>query len=148
MKKEVVNTYVAMGFKTVPRNHKDNFALEVVNAILGRGQSGKMFTEIRSNKGLAYDVGTQNVGEVSFGYFAAYAIIEKKNVALVRKLILKEISKKDYEMVLKVPLNGKLNALHNDWVCKRGFFKTGNRCLQVRIPKNAKLNFPSELINR
>ncbi len=41
---------------------------------------------------------------------------------------------------IKVPLNGKLNALHNDWVCKRGFFKSGNGCLQIRIPKNAELN--------
>ncbi len=42
---------------------------------------------------------------------------------------------------IKVPLNGKLNALHNDWVCKRGFHKVGRRCLQVTIPKNGKLNY-------
>ncbi len=42
---------------------------------------------------------------------------------------------------IKVPLNGKLNALHNDWVCKRGFYKSGNRCLLVRIPKDAELNY-------
>ncbi len=42
---------------------------------------------------------------------------------------------------IKVPLNGKLNALHNDWVCKRGFRKVGQRCLKIRIPKNANLNY-------
>lgn len=31
--------------------------------------------------------------------------------------------------------------MHNDWVCKRGFFKSLNRCLQIRIPKNAELNY-------
>ena len=44
-------------------------------------------------------------------------------------------------MRIKVPLNGKLNALHSDWVCKREFYKSGKRCLQVKIPKNGKLNY-------
>ena len=92
-KKDIVNTYTILGFKTVPRKHKDSAALEVINGILGRGQSGKMFTEIRSRRGLAYDVGTQNVGEVNFGYFAIYATIDKKNVVLVRNLILEELQK-------------------------------------------------------
>jgi len=42
---------------------------------------------------------------------------------------------------VKVPHNGKLNALHNDWVCKRGFYKTGKRCIQVKVPKNGRLNY-------
>ena len=52
-----------------------------------------MFTEIRGRRGLAYDVGTQNVGEIHFGYFAVYATIDKKNVSLVRKLIFEELEK-------------------------------------------------------
>ncbi|MEW5896545.1 MAG: pitrilysin family protein [Nanoarchaeota archaeon] len=88
-KKNIINTYVALGFKTVPRNHKDSYVLDVINGILGRGQSGKMFTEIRSKKGLAYDVGTQNVSERDFGYFAVYATIDRSNFALVKSLALK-----------------------------------------------------------
>jgi hypothetical protein len=42
---------------------------------------------------------------------------------------------------IKVPHNGKLNALANDWVCNRGFYKSGKRCLQVKIPENGKLNY-------
>jgi predicted Zn-dependent peptidase len=52
-----------------------------------------MFNEIRSKRGLAYDVGTQNIGEVSFGYFALYSTINKKDLPLVKKLMLKEIEK-------------------------------------------------------
>jgi predicted Zn-dependent peptidase len=92
-RRKIANTYTCLGFKTVSRNHKDAFALEVLNGILGRGQSGRMFTEIRSKRGLAYDVGTQNVGEVSFGFFAVYATIDRKNVNLVRKVILQEIQR-------------------------------------------------------
>ena len=84
---------MVLGFKTVPRSHKDSAALEVINGILGRGQSGKMFIEIRSKRALAYEVGTQNIGEVSFGFFAVFATIDRKNSALVKKLILQEIHK-------------------------------------------------------
>ena len=42
---------------------------------------------------------------------------------------------------VKVPRNGKLNALANDWVCKRGLYKSGKRCIQIKIPKNGKLNY-------
>ncbi len=92
-KRDIANTYLVLGFKTVPKKHKDANVLEVINGILGRGQSGKMFIEIRGKRALAYDVGTQHTAENSFGYFAAYATIDTKNEALVRKLILAEIRK-------------------------------------------------------
>ena len=92
-KRKIANTYTLLGFKTVPRAHPDSYVLEVINGILGRGQSGRMFAMIRSKHGLAYDVGSQNVGEVSFGYFAIYATIDKKNVTLVKKLIHQELER-------------------------------------------------------
>src|SRR3989344_7556565 len=85
------NTHLVLGFKTVSRQDQDSYVLDVINGILGRGQSGKMFTEIRSKRGLAYDVGTQVLAEKSFGYFAAYAIIDKKNIFLVKDLMIAEI---------------------------------------------------------
>lgn len=92
-KKDIANTYAVLGFKTVPKNHPDSYVLEVINGILGRGQSGKMFAEIRAKKGLAYDVGTQNLNEVSYGYFAVYATIDKKNLEMVKTLMLTELEK-------------------------------------------------------
>ena len=92
-KRNMANSYMILGFKTVPKLHNDSYALDVVNGILGRGQSGKMFTEIRSKQGLAYEVGTQKVSEVSYGYFAAYASVNRKNITQVKDLMLKEISK-------------------------------------------------------
>lgn len=100
-KKKIINTHIVFGFKTVPRKHNDSYVFDVINGILGRGQSGRMFNEIRSKRGLAYEVGTQSIAERSFGYFAVYAIIDKKNVNAVKKIIfeqlnaLKNITKKD-----------------------------------------------------
>ncbi len=92
-RRNMVNTYTVLGFKTVPRSHHDTYALEVLNGILGRGQSGRMFIEIRSNHGLAYEVGTQHFADVNFGFFAVYASIDRKNKKLVKKIILEEIEK-------------------------------------------------------
>ncbi|PIN76498.1 hypothetical protein COV17_02245 [Candidatus Woesearchaeota archaeon CG10_big_fil_rev_8_21_14_0_10_36_11] len=92
-KKKNVNTYLILGFKTVPRNHKDSYVFDIIHSILGRGQSGKMFIEIRSKNSLAYEVGTQNVVDTGFGYFAVYATIDKKNVARVKDIILAEMQK-------------------------------------------------------
>src|SRR3989344_5355492 len=91
VKKNILNTHLVLGFKTVPRAHPDSYVLDVVNGILGRGQSGKMFTEIRSKRGLGYDVGTQVLSDNNFGYFATYAIVDKKNIELVKDLMLAEI---------------------------------------------------------
>ena len=52
-----------------------------------------MFAEIRGKRGLAYDVGTQNVSEVGFGYFAVYASVDRKNAGVVKKLMLQELEK-------------------------------------------------------
>ncbi|MEK6951224.1 MAG: pitrilysin family protein [Nanoarchaeota archaeon] len=92
-KKKVVNTYIVLGYKTVSRGHADSYVFDVINGILGRGQSGRLFTEIRAKKGLAYEVGSQQAAELTAGYFAAYASIDRKNVALVKKLILEELDK-------------------------------------------------------
>lgn len=92
-KKKVASTYTIMGFKTCPRDHADAYVLEVINGILGRGQSGWMFTELRGKLGLGYEVGTQHVAERTYGYFAIYATIDKKNTTLVKSLMQTEIKK-------------------------------------------------------
>ncbi|HLC51924.1 MAG TPA: pitrilysin family protein [Candidatus Nanoarchaeia archaeon] len=113
-RRKIANTYTILGFKTVPRAHPDAYVLEVINGILGRGQSGRMFAEIRSKHGLAYDVGTQNVGEVSFGYFAVYATIDRKNVKLVKKLIEEEIRK--LKIITKIDLQESKDFIEGDYL--------------------------------
>lgn len=92
-RKNIANTYTVMGFKTAPRGHADTYVLEVLNGILGRGQSGRMFVEIRSKRALAYEVGTQHFADVHFGFFAVHASIDRKNMKLIKQIVLAEIEK-------------------------------------------------------
>lgn len=102
-KRKTLNSYMVLGYKTVPRLDKDSYALDVIAAILGRGQSGWMFDEIRNKRGLAYQVGVNDENESDYGMFAVYTSLDKKNIEKAKVIILRQfrrlekISKKDLE---------------------------------------------------
>ena len=92
-KRKTYNSYMVLGYKTVPRIHKDSYVLDVITSILGRGQSGWIFEEIRNKLGLAYQVGVQNELEDDYGTFAVFAGLDKKNIEKAKKIILKQFRK-------------------------------------------------------
>ncbi len=112
--KKTVNTYIMIGFKTVPASHPDAYVLQVIDGILGRGQSGKMFSEIRTKRGLAYDVGTEHIAEKTYGYFAAYATIDKKNIDLAKKVMIDEM--KHLESVTAQEVQEAQDYLEGDYL--------------------------------
>ncbi len=92
-KKKTLNSYMVLGYKTVPRLHKDSYAFDVISAVLGRGQSGWMFNEIRNKRGLAYQVGVSSENELDYGMFAVYAGLDKKNIEKAKEIILQQFRK-------------------------------------------------------
>ena len=137
-KKNISSTYTVLGFKTCPRTNPDICILEVINSILGRGQSGRIFTELRSKRGLAYDVGTQNISEASFGYFAIYATIKKQNQALVKKLILKELE--NLQNITEKDLKEAKNYIEGNYLLEmEDTQKTADQILAWELVKDANL---------
>ena len=102
-KKKTLNSYMVLGYKTVPQLHKDSYVFDIITAILGRGQSGWIFDEIRNKRGLAYQVGVNSENESDYGMFAVHTGLDKKNIAKARNIILQQfrrlesISKKDFD---------------------------------------------------
>jgi len=102
-KKKTLNSYMVLGYKTVPRTHKDVYVFDVITAVLGRGQSGWMFDEIRNKRGLAYQVGVNDENESDYGVFAVYTGLDKKNIEKAKEIILQQfrrlekINEKDLE---------------------------------------------------
>ena len=100
-KRKTFNSYMMLGYKIVPRLHKDSYVFDVISAVLGRGQSGWMFDEIRNKRGLAYQVGVNNEHESDYGVFAVYTNLDKKNIEKAKDIILQQfrrlesISEKD-----------------------------------------------------
>jgi predicted Zn-dependent peptidase len=93
IKRKIMNSYMVLGYKTVPRSHPDSYALDIILAILGRGQSGKMFDEIRNKRGLAYEVGIHHEPSTDFGFFAVYLSADKSKIPLIKKIIHQELAK-------------------------------------------------------
>jgi predicted Zn-dependent peptidase len=89
-KRKINQSYVVLGYKTPKRNEFDSYVLDVIRAVLGRGLSGKLFRTIRTDRGLAYDVGIFNDPNIDYGVFAAYFSTNKKNVDNCIKLTLEE----------------------------------------------------------
>ncbi|MCH8067169.1 MAG: insulinase family protein [Nanoarchaeota archaeon] len=92
-KRKIHNSYMVLGYKTIPRIHEDSYVLDVITSVLGRGQSGWMFEEIRNKLGLAYQVGVQNELEDDYGTLAIFAGLDKKNIEKAKKIILKQFRK-------------------------------------------------------
>ncbi len=90
-KKKTLNSYMVLGYKTVSRTHPDSYILDVISAVLGRGQSGWMFDEIRNKRGLAYQVGVNIEHESDYGMFAIYTGLDKKNIEKAKKIILEQL---------------------------------------------------------
>jgi len=90
IKKNIDHSYLVIGYKTVPRNHKDSYVLDVVQSLLSRGFSSRLFDEIRNKRGLAYNVGAVNEGMNTAGYFLSYLSTDKKNLNEARKILLEQ----------------------------------------------------------
>ncbi len=102
-KRNIQQSYLITGYKTVSRNDNDSIVFDIIHAILGRGASGKIFDEIRNKRGLGYGVYVFNeLGKYS-GAFGVAVTTKKENVDQVKKIIrneisnLKDITKKDLD---------------------------------------------------
>ncbi len=84
------SAYTVLGFLTCGRNHKDSFALDILEAVLGRGQSGRVFDAIRTRYGLSYEVGVRLDLGKDIGYIAAHASTDAKKADRAKKLMLEE----------------------------------------------------------
>lgn len=94
-KRDIDHSYYVFGYKTVPRTDKKSYVLDVISHILGYGQSCRLFNEIRTKRGLGYNVGVSNDLNTDYGYFAVFVTVNKKGVPVVKKIILDEIKLND-----------------------------------------------------
>jgi zinc protease len=64
-------THIVWGFPTVTVRDRDRYALRVLDTILG-GMGGRLFTELRDKKSLAYSVTTLDAYPIDRGFLALY----------------------------------------------------------------------------
>jgi predicted Zn-dependent peptidase len=90
-KKDVNQTVIRMGHLGVTKDSPDIYALRVLDYILGGSFTSRLTTEVRTNQGLAYNVGSHfEIGRRYTGSFTAET--ETKAESTVRAIsLMKEI---------------------------------------------------------
>ena len=85
--------HVCIGWRGVPQEHPDKYALDMLNAILGEGMSSRLFLELREKRALAYDVHSYNSNFVDAGHLAIYAGVTPDRITEVIEAGLAEVAR-------------------------------------------------------
>ena len=95
----IAQANVALGMPALPRGDPDRYALMVLNSLLGRGMSSRLFREVRERRGLAYSVGSAVSRHSDTGMLAVSAGVSPENVREAVQVILTELEKLTEERV-------------------------------------------------
>ncbi len=85
--------HVCVGWRGVPQEHPDKYALDMLNAVLGEGMSSRLFLELREKRALAYDVHSFSANFVDAGHLVVYAGVTPERIAEVVAAALAEVAR-------------------------------------------------------
>lgn len=92
-RKGVEQANLILGYHVPRLVDKNRYAAEILDVILAKGMSSRLFHEIREKRGLAYTVKGFLEQDKNYGYEMIYVGTTKSKIRKVRELILKEIKK-------------------------------------------------------
>jgi predicted Zn-dependent peptidase len=85
--------HVCIGWRGVPQEHPDKYALDMLNAVLGEGMSSRLFLELREKLSLAYDVHSFVSNFSDAGMLGIYAGVAPARVAEAHAAALREVDR-------------------------------------------------------
>ncbi|MBI4400394.1 MAG: insulinase family protein [Nitrospirae bacterium] len=89
--KPLEQAHLCLGLRGVPINHKERFAAQVLNAVLGGSVSSRLFQEIREKRGLAYSIFSYLSCFTDGGTLTIYAATRPREAPRVVELTCREI---------------------------------------------------------
>ncbi|MGD0406452.1 MAG: pitrilysin family protein [Candidatus Bathyarchaeia archaeon] len=120
-KKEVIikrsgltQAYLSFGLRTAPARDIDTPSLDLIESILGIGESSRLFVELREKRALTYDFEATNVSGLDYGYFSVSCPVGIKSLNLTQTLIHDELQKIKNYLVTKNELDKSKNLLLGD----------------------------------
>ncbi|MGD0115227.1 MAG: pitrilysin family protein [Dehalococcoidia bacterium] len=84
---------LAYGLRALSHTDPDRYALTILNTLLGRGMSSRLFKEVRERRGLAYSVGSSVSRHRDTGSMAVSAGVSPEKVEEAGKVILEQVFK-------------------------------------------------------
>ena len=91
--KDIQQTQLAIGYRTFGVEDERRYAATVMDAILGRGMSSRLFQEVREKRGLSYDISSRMQFFQDAGLFGVAAGLDGANLGLAMRTIDREFEK-------------------------------------------------------
>lgn len=92
-RRRTAQAHLCLGVPALPRDHADQWALELLSAVLGDGSSSRLFLTVREEAGLAYDVHTFQVEYQDAGVLGVYAGVDPDDQGRALTAILAELAR-------------------------------------------------------
>jgi len=91
--REIAQSNLGMALPAVSRTDPDRFPVTILNAVLGRGMSSRLFKEVRERRGLAYSVGSGVTRYNDTGTLSISAGVSAEQVTEATSVIKQELQK-------------------------------------------------------
>jgi predicted Zn-dependent peptidase len=91
--KKTEQAHIALGVRAFSLSHPKKYALEVLNTILGRGMSSRLFINVRERLGLAYYIASSITPYQDTGSLAVLAGVDLSKIDKAIEVILSELRK-------------------------------------------------------
>ena len=91
--KDVNQTQLAIGYRTFGITDKRKYAATVMDAVLGRGMSSRLFQEVRERRGLSYDISSRMQFFADAGMFTITAGLDGSRLDIATRTIDRELSR-------------------------------------------------------
>jgi len=98
-KREIAQSNLALALRALSRTDPDRYSLMILNTVLGRGMSSRLFKEVRERRGLAYAVGSGVSRHRDTGLLSISAGVSPEKLRDASQVILEEVFKLSEEPV-------------------------------------------------
>jgi len=92
-RRDVQQTQLAIGYRTFGIGDRRRYAATVLDAILGRGMSSRLFQEVREKRGLSYDISSRMQFFKDAGMFTVTAGLDGAKAKLALETVERELRK-------------------------------------------------------
>jgi predicted Zn-dependent peptidase len=113
-KSGVTQAYLSFGLRTTPARDVDAPTLDLINAILGMGESSRLFIELREKRALTYDFTSMSVSGLDYGYFSINCAVKTKSLKQTQIIIQDELQKLKTHPIKKDELEKSKNLILGD----------------------------------
>jgi len=116
MSKEIKQTHLVLSLPITPFDHPDTPVLDVIGALLGQGDTSRLYHQLRDQKGLVYRIGASAFTPRDQGLMEVFATLDNAKVEAAIGAILDELCKLKYQPVEDDELARVKRNLESDFI--------------------------------